>query len=279
LPVGWGPGLGEEHLVEAAAARDLPERAHLDSRLADVDDEHGDALVLGLLGVGPGHDDAVVAVVGARGPDLLALEDPLVAVPGGLHGEAGHVGTGARLREHLAPDGGAPDVVGHEAGLLLAGAELVQHREAHAVRDRERRVGEVPALHLPVEDLLVALRESRPAEVGGVGEAGQAGVGQCCLEVPGSSEALGVLVADGSLPIAAAAAVGLEEGPDAVSEGLLVGRGEVGLFDGVGHAPDRTGRGREVWSPAGRSGGFGACLHLWSPGSGAHLLRPPLSET
>ena len=39
-----------------------------------------------------------------RGPHLLAVDDPFVAVPNGSSREAGHVGPGAGLAEQLAPD-------------------------------------------------------------------------------------------------------------------------------------------------------------------------------
>ncbi len=42
-------------------------------------------------------------VVRARGPDLLAVDHPVVAVALGLGADAGHVGPGGRLGEELAP--------------------------------------------------------------------------------------------------------------------------------------------------------------------------------
>ena len=69
-----------------------------------VDHEAGEALVLGLVGVGAADDLADVAVLGARGPHLLAVDDPLVAVALGPGLQAGEVGAGARLAEQLAGD-------------------------------------------------------------------------------------------------------------------------------------------------------------------------------
>ena len=90
--------------------------------------------------IGPGHHDPEVAVVGSRGPHLLTVQDPLLAVPDGTGGEAGHVGPGTRFGEHLAPDGIAADVVREVDGLLVLGAELGEHRQAHAVRNGQRGV-------------------------------------------------------------------------------------------------------------------------------------------
>ena len=88
----------EEHLVEEGPAGHLLQRAHVDARLVHVDGEVGDALVLGHLGVGAGDEHAEVGDLAARGPHLLAVDDPLVAVLDGPAVEAGEVGAGARAR-------------------------------------------------------------------------------------------------------------------------------------------------------------------------------------
>ena len=98
------PHLVEEHLVEGGAAGHLAQRPHLDAGRVHVDDEAGEALVLGQVGVGAADDLADVGVLGARGPHLLAGDDPLVAVALGLGLQAGEVGAGARLAEQLAAD-------------------------------------------------------------------------------------------------------------------------------------------------------------------------------
>ena len=56
------------------------ERAHLDAGLVHVDGEAGDALVLGASVDCPGDEHAVVGGLAERRPDLLAVDDPLVAV-------------------------------------------------------------------------------------------------------------------------------------------------------------------------------------------------------
>ena len=48
----------EEDLVEQGRAGDLPQRPHLDPRRSHVDQEVGDALVLGHVGIGAGQADA-----------------------------------------------------------------------------------------------------------------------------------------------------------------------------------------------------------------------------
>ena len=96
--------LVEEHLVEACAAGHLAQRADLHARGVHVDDESGEALVLGQVGVRAGDDLADVGVLGARGPHLLSGDHPLVAVTFGAHLQAGEIATGAWLGEQLAGD-------------------------------------------------------------------------------------------------------------------------------------------------------------------------------
>ena len=114
------PGVGDEDLVEERVAGHLLERAHVDAVLEHVEGEVGDALVLGHVGVGPGQQHAEVGVLAARGPHLLPVDDPLVAVLDGPGLQAGEVRARLRLAEELAPGllagDDVPDV---EVDLLL----------------------------------------------------------------------------------------------------------------------------------------------------------------
>ena len=65
--------------------------------------EVGDALVLGHLGIGAGQQHAQVGLLAVGGPDLLAVDDPLVAVAHRPGLEPGQVRSGRRFREQLAP--------------------------------------------------------------------------------------------------------------------------------------------------------------------------------
>ena len=69
------------------------------------------------VGVGAGEQDHPVGVLGAGGPDLLAVDDVVVAVADGAGLEGGEVGAGAGLAEALAPDGLARRAC--RAGMLL----------------------------------------------------------------------------------------------------------------------------------------------------------------
>ena len=68
-----------------------------------VDDEHADAGVLGGVGIGAHEAEAVVGVVGARGPHLLAVHDEAVPVELGPGAQAGQVAAGVGLAHAQAP--------------------------------------------------------------------------------------------------------------------------------------------------------------------------------
>ncbi len=97
------PGLGDEHLVEQGPPGHLPEGPDLDARLAHVEREVGDALVLGDVRIGPGQEHAEIGDLSSRGPHLLPGHYPLVAVALGPALQAGQVRAGSRLAEQLAP--------------------------------------------------------------------------------------------------------------------------------------------------------------------------------
>ena len=164
-----------------------------------VDDEHRDAGVLRLLGVGAGDEHAVLGFVRERGPHLLAVEDPLVSVALGAGLQAGDVGAGAGLGEHLAPHRLGRDVVGHEPPLLLLGAELVEDRQAHAVADHEAAGHRREVLGDGAVDALVLEREAGAAVLRGVREAGEAGRGELGLELARGLAMLPVARAGGVL--------------------------------------------------------------------------------
>ena len=111
-PLGVGhAGVVEEDLVEVDLAADVAQRPHVDAGLAQVDQEVGDALALGHVGVGPGQQHGVGREVRPRRPHLLAVDDPLVPVALGPGGQRRQVRARARLAEELAP----PLLVAHDA--------------------------------------------------------------------------------------------------------------------------------------------------------------------
>ena len=134
----------EEHLVEVRHAVDLAQRPDLDAGRVHVEEERGDALVLRRIEIRAREQEAPIAVMRARRPDLLAVHDPLLAIGHGACAQPGQVRTGARLREQLAPHVLAAQHRPEETRLLLLGAPTDDrgsgHRNAngeHARRDIE----------------------------------------------------------------------------------------------------------------------------------------------
>src|SRR4029450_10575466 len=108
----------EDALVDPGPARHLAEQHDLDARLLHVDDEVGDAGVLGLVGIGAGDEHRQVGDLAPGGPHLLAVHNPLLAVLFGTALQPGEIGPGAGLAEQLAPAALPGDDVA-EVALLL----------------------------------------------------------------------------------------------------------------------------------------------------------------
>ena len=89
------PSIAHEHLVEGRVVVHLQDRPGFDTLLAHVEKEVRDARVLRDIPVGAGHEDRHVGVIGRGVPDLLTVDDPLVAVARGRGLEPGEIGTGA----------------------------------------------------------------------------------------------------------------------------------------------------------------------------------------
>ncbi len=85
--------VGEIHLVELRRAARLLDRADFDARALHVEKEHGEALVLRHVRIGAQDQKAVIRIVRAGRPDLLAVDDPVVAVLLRLRAQACDVGT------------------------------------------------------------------------------------------------------------------------------------------------------------------------------------------
>ena len=96
--------------------------------------------MLGLVGVGAGDEHAHVGDLAARGPHLLAVDDPLVAVLDRPRLQAGEVGAGAGLGEQLAPGLLAGDDVLDEGASLLV-VTVVDDGRARPAGDRGRLAG------------------------------------------------------------------------------------------------------------------------------------------
>ena len=98
-------GVVEKHLVELDVACDVAQRTDCNPGLVHRNEEHRNPFVLRHIRVGPGQQNSVRCFVGEAGPHLLPADPPLVGVAAAdcAGAQAGEVGSGARLREQLAP--------------------------------------------------------------------------------------------------------------------------------------------------------------------------------
>ena len=112
-----------EGVVDVVVAQQL-HGDHLDAGRVHRDHEHGDALVLGHVGIGAGGQPDVVGVAGQAGEDLRAVDDVLVAVADGPGGQRGQVGARVGLGVADAEVDLAGQDLGEEELLLLLGAEV-----------------------------------------------------------------------------------------------------------------------------------------------------------
>ncbi len=178
-------------------ARHLFEGPHLDARRVHVDEEVGDAAMLRLVEVGSCEEDAEVAVVGSRGPHLLPVDDPLVAVSHRSGGQPGEIAPCARLAEELAPHLVAAQGGRQVAPPLLFGTVSDDRRPRHRHAYREGVHGQADPGRLLREDGLFSRRASTPARVLGPGDSSPPVVGEVGLPRLGQG--------DPALPVASAA--------------------------------------------------------------------------
>jgi hypothetical protein len=109
----------EEHFVHLVAAVQHDDRAHGDAGRLHVEQQEGDAGLRLAFGAGAHQAEDPVAVLGQRGPGLLAVDDVLVALALGAGLERGEVGARTGFAVALAPPDFAAGDAGQEALLLL----------------------------------------------------------------------------------------------------------------------------------------------------------------
>ena len=89
--------VGHIDLVELGLASDLAERTYIDALGLHVESEVGHAAVFTHVWIGPGDQHAPVGNVCQRVPDLLTVDDPLIAVFERFSAKASEVRTSARF--------------------------------------------------------------------------------------------------------------------------------------------------------------------------------------
>src|SRR5262249_54948437 len=129
--------VAEEYLVEMRGAGDLPDWPHLDARRFHVDEKVGEPLVLGGIEVAARHQHAPVAVLRPGGPDLLSVDDPLLAARLRARAQSREVRARAGFGEQLAPNLLPAQRLAGVAVALHLGAPGAQGGDAHAEADLE----------------------------------------------------------------------------------------------------------------------------------------------
>src|SRR5579872_1177759 len=112
-----------EDFVETGLAGYLPERAHRDAGAFHIDQQIGDALMLGSGGVGAHQQHLHAGALREAGPQLLPVHHEGVAFEHGAGLQARKVGARAGLGVALAPDLFAGQHLAEVAFFLLLGAE------------------------------------------------------------------------------------------------------------------------------------------------------------
>ncbi len=135
--------------------------------------------------VGPGQQDAVIGIVCAGGPDLLAVDDPFVAILDGAGLQARNIRPGRRFGKELAPDFLALHCLADIALLVLVGAERDDGRDAHPEADGEGAGRRVELAFFLVPDDLLHRRAAAPADLFRPGDLGITAFGFCLLPLLG----------------------------------------------------------------------------------------------
>ena len=177
--------VGEEHLAEVAVRRHVGDRADLDARRGHRHDDLADAGVRRPLRRRAADAVAVVGDGRERRPDLLAVDDPVVAVAAGRRLQRRQVAAGLGLRHPDAPRRVAGEDPGQELGLLVVAAVGDQRRAHLAVGEPHRGDRRTGRDQLLGDDQAIDGRASAAAELGGPGQPDPAEGGHLLGELVG----------------------------------------------------------------------------------------------
>ena len=119
--------------------------------------------MLRLVRVGAGDEHPERSDVGERGPHLLPVHNPLVAVANGAGGQPGNVGPGAGLAEELAPDLAVLCHRREVPGLLLLCPPVHDRGAGHPDPDDVERPRRAEPGELLVDDLCLPRLDAGPA--------------------------------------------------------------------------------------------------------------------
>ena len=160
---------------------------HLDAGRVHRHDDLADAGVRRALRRGAADQVAVVGDLAEAGPDLLAVDDEVVAVAHGAGLQRGEVGAGVGLAHPDAPRGLAGQDAGEELGRLL-GRAVGDQRRAHLPVGEPRRGDRGAGRdHLLGDDQPLDRRPAAPAELDRPGHADPAVGGELAGELLGEA--------------------------------------------------------------------------------------------
>ena len=180
---GRDPDVGEPDLAEVSVGGHVGDRADLDPRRVHRDDHFADPAVGRPRRIGATDQVAVVGRFAERRPDLLAVDDEVVAVADCGRGERGEVGAGVGFGHPDAPGGLAGEHAREELGLLI-GRAVVDQRRAHlAVREPQRGDGGAGGDEFLADDQAVDVRAPAAAVLGRPGHPDPAVGGHLLREV------------------------------------------------------------------------------------------------
>ncbi len=180
---GRHPHVGVEDLAEVAVGRHVLDGPDLDAGRVHRDDDLADAGVRWALGRGPADQVAVVGHLAEAGPDLLAVDDEVVAVALGPGLQRGEVGAGLGLAHPDAPRGLAGQDAGEQLADLLGRAVGHQRRAHLPVGEPRRGEGRTGRDHLLGHDQPLDRRPAAPAELDRPGHADPAVRGELAGEL------------------------------------------------------------------------------------------------
>ncbi len=160
----------EERLAERRCTADQLDRLNGDARLMHRQKHEADAVVLRHVGIGANEREHPVGVLRTRRPDLLAVDQEVIAAIFRACAQAGEIRTRARLAVTLTPAHFAANDRRNVAALLIFGAEFEQRRADHRRAHAHQRRARFDAAHLLDEhDVLFFVNPPPPYAFGHIG--------------------------------------------------------------------------------------------------------------
>ncbi|MEZ5502268.1 MAG: hypothetical protein R3E50_06275 [Halioglobus sp.] len=173
--------IGEEDLRELVLAGQGGERFDGDPVQVHVHQQAGNTLVFRRLRIGAHQQLAVVGVMAQGVPDLLAVDDEMVAVLNGTAAQGGQVRAGVRFGKALAPDIVPASHARQERAFLLLGTPGHDGRGDVGQPDGIEGGRRIRAVHLLGEHHLLHHAGAASAVFGRPGDRRVAGVRQCAV--------------------------------------------------------------------------------------------------